>query len=42
MITLQQLRYFKELAKTQHLTQTAERLYITQTTLKRAEEMLNA
>lgn len=33
MITLQQLRYFKELAKTQHLTQTAERLYITQTTL---------
>lgn len=33
MITLQQLRYFSELAKTQHLTQTAERLYITQTTL---------
>lgn len=33
MITLQQLRYFKELARTQHLTQTAERLYITQTTL---------
>lgn len=33
MVTLQQLRYFKELAKTQHLTQTAERLYITQTTL---------
>lgn len=33
MITLQQLRYFKELAKTQHLTQTADRLYITQTTL---------
>lgn len=33
MITLQQLRYFNELAKTQHLTQTAERLYITQTTL---------
>ena len=33
MITLQQLRYFKELAKTQHLTQTAENLYITQTTL---------
>jgi len=33
MITLQQLRYFKELAKTEHLTQTAERLYITQTTL---------
>lgn len=33
MITLQQLKYFKELAKTQHLTQTAERLYITQTTL---------
>ena len=30
---MQQLRYFKELAKTQHLTQTAERLYITQTTL---------
>ncbi len=33
MITLQQLKYFKELAKTEHLTQTAERLYITQTTL---------
>lgn len=33
MITLQQLRYFRELANNQHLTQTAERLYITQTTL---------
>lgn len=33
MVTLQQLRYFKELATTGHLTQTAERLYITQTTL---------
>lgn len=33
MVTLQQLRYFKELAATGHLTQTAERLYITQTTL---------
>lgn len=33
MVTLQQLRYFKELAHTGHLTQTAERLYITQTTL---------
>ena len=33
MVTLQQLRYFKELASTGHLTQTAERLYITQTTL---------
>ncbi|MBQ3252424.1 MAG: LysR family transcriptional regulator [Oscillospiraceae bacterium] len=33
MVTLQQLRYFRELAATGHLTQTAERLYITQTTL---------
>jgi len=33
MITLQQLTYFRELAKTEHLTQTAEKLYITQTTL---------
>ena len=33
MVTLQQLRYFRELAHTEHLTQTAERLYITQTTL---------
>ncbi len=33
MITLQQLRYFRELAKTCHLTRTAEKLYITQTTL---------
>lgn len=33
MITLQQLRYFRELARTGHLTQTADRLYITQTTL---------
>ena len=33
MVTLQQLRYFRELAKTCHLTRTAEKLYITQTTL---------
>ena len=33
MVTLQQLRYFRELAATGHLTQTAQRLYITQTTL---------
>lgn len=33
MITLQQLRYFRELAKTEHLTQTAQQLHITQTTL---------
>ena len=33
MITLQQLKYFRELAKTEHLTQTAERLFISQTTL---------
>lgn len=33
MVTLQQLRYFRELATTGHLTQTAQRLYITQTTL---------
>ena len=33
MITLQQLRYFREVAKNGHLTRTAENLYITQTTL---------
>lgn len=33
MITLQQLKYFRELAATGHLTRTAEKLYITQTTL---------
>jgi len=33
MVTLQQLRYFRELAKTCHLTRTADKLYITQTTL---------
>lgn len=33
MITLQQLKYFKELAKTSQLTDTANRLFITQTTL---------
>ena len=33
MVTLQQLRYFRELAKSCHLTRTAEKLYITQTTL---------
>ena len=33
MITLQQLIYFRELAKTEHLTQTAESLCIAQTTL---------
>ena len=33
MVTLQQLRYFRELAASGHLTQTAQRLYITQTTL---------
>lgn len=33
MPTLQQLRYFRELARTQHLTRTAEALFITQTTL---------
>lgn len=33
MVTLQQLRYFRELANTGHLTQTAQRLYITQTSL---------
>ena len=33
MITLQQLRYFRELAKTEHLTKTAEQLHITQTSL---------
>lgn len=33
MVTLQQLKYFQELAKTCHMTRTAERLHITQTTL---------
>jgi len=33
MVTLQQLYYFSELAKHGHLTRTAEKLYITQTTL---------
>jgi len=33
VITLQQLKYFRELAKTKHVTQTAEKLYISQTTL---------
>jgi DNA-binding transcriptional LysR family regulator len=33
MVTLQQLRYFREVAKNGHLTRTAENLYITQTTL---------
>jgi len=33
MITLQQLIYFRELAKNGHLTHTAEKLYITQATL---------
>ena len=33
MVTLQQLKYFRELAKTKHVTQTAEKLYISQTTL---------
>lgn len=33
MITLQQLKYFRDVAKNGHLTQTAEKLYITQTTL---------
>jgi len=33
MITLQQLRYFREVARNGHLTRTAENLYITQTTL---------
>lgn len=33
MVTLQQLRYFKELAEAGHLTRTAEKLLITQTTL---------
>jgi len=33
MITLQQLEYFRELALNGHLTQTAEKLYITQATL---------
>jgi len=33
MVTLQQLQYFRELAATGHLTRTAEKLYISQTTL---------
>lgn len=33
MVTLQQLQYFRELATTGHLTRTAEKLYISQTTL---------
>lgn len=33
MVTLQQLRYFRELAATGHLTHTAEKLHITQTSL---------
>ena len=33
MITLQQLEYFRALARTGHLTRTAEQLYITQATL---------
>ena len=33
MVTLQQLRYFRELAATGHLTRTAEKLHITQTSL---------
>ena len=33
MVTLQQLRYFRELAASGHLTQTAEKLHITQTSL---------
>lgn len=33
MITLQQLKYFRELAQTEQLTRTAEKLFITQTTL---------
>jgi len=33
MVTLQQLQYFRELAVTGHLTRTAEKLYISQTTL---------
>ena len=33
MITLLQLQYFQSLAKEQHLTKTAEKLFISQTTL---------
>lgn len=33
MVTLQQMKYFRELAKLEHLTRTAERLHVTQTTL---------
>ena len=33
MVTLQQLRYFRELAANGHLTHTAEKLHITQTSL---------
>ncbi len=33
MVTLQQLRYFKELSESGHLTRTAEKLFITKTTL---------
>lgn len=33
MITLLQLKYFHELARTEHLTQTAQRLYLSQTAL---------
>ena len=33
MITFLQLRYFQALAEGQHLTRTAEKLYISQTTL---------
>ena len=33
MVTLQQLRYFRELARNGHLTRTAEQLFITQTSL---------
>ena len=33
MITFLQLRYFQALAEEQHLTRTAEKLYISQTTL---------
>ena len=46
MITLQQLKYFRELARNEHLTRTAEKLYITQTTLsntiKNLENQLGA
>jgi DNA-binding transcriptional LysR family regulator len=33
MVTLQQYRYFRELAASEHLTQTAEKLHVTQTSL---------